>query len=159
MIVLRRIILALVLLWPAASMAVEPGEILSDPRLEQRARELSAELRCLVCQNQSIDDSQAPLAKDLRMIVRERLVAGDSDDAIRTYLVARYGDFVLLKPPFKVTTLLLWLTPMLVLLAGALAVFFSMRSRRAAAVSSPDLSEAERARLANILERDTGASR
>ncbi len=154
----RRFLLTLLLLWPVGALAVEPGEILADPALEHRARELSAELRCLVCQNQSIDDSQAPLAKDLRMIVRERLVAGDSDDSIRTYLVARYGDFVLLKPPFKVTTLLLWLSPLLVLLAGGLAVLMSMRSRRAASGAGAGLSDAERAKLAHILDRDGGAS-
>jgi len=93
--------------------ALEPSERLPDPAMEARARELSANLRCLVCQNQSIDDSNAPLAKDLRLVVRERLQAGDSNDQVMTYVVARYGDFVLLKPPFKMSTLLLWLAPLL----------------------------------------------
>jgi cytochrome c-type biogenesis protein CcmH len=93
--------------------AVEPGEILPDAAMETRARAISAELRCLVCQNQSIDDSNAPLAKDLRMLVRERLKAGETDQAVMSYIVARYGDFVLLKPPFNSRTLLLWLTPLL----------------------------------------------
>ena len=101
--------------------AVQPGEILNDTRLEARARDISGGLRCLVCQNQSIDDSDAPLAHDLRVLVRERLQAGDSDAAVRGYIVARYGEYVLLKPPFGWHTLLLWLMPGLVL-AGALAI-------------------------------------
>ena len=100
------------------ALAVEPNEVLKDPELEQRARKLSAELRCLVCQNQSIDDSNAPLARDLRLLVRERLTAGDSDDAIIDYIVARYGEFVLLRPQFGWHTLLLWFSPLLLLLAG-----------------------------------------
>ena len=110
-----------VLLVPAAR-AVEPDEILPDAKLEERARDISAELRCLVCQNQSIDDSNAPLAKDLRLLVRERLKAGDSDRQVHDYVVARYGDFVLLKPPFRLSTLLLWLTPVLALGLAAFAV-------------------------------------
>ena len=101
--------------------AVEPDEILKDPKLEQRARRLSGELRCLVCQNQSIDDSNAPLARDLRLLVRERLKAGDNDKAILDYVVVRYGEFVLLRPAFGMHTLLLWLAPLL-LLGGGLAV-------------------------------------
>jgi cytochrome c-type biogenesis protein CcmH len=99
--------------------AVQPDEVLSDPVLEARARALSAELRCVVCQNQSIDDSNAPLARDLRLLVRERLVAGDSDEQVKRFIVDRYGTFVLLKPPFDGRTLLLWLTPLLVLLGAA----------------------------------------
>ncbi len=98
---------------PTPAQAVEPGEVLSDPALESRARGLSAKLRCLVCQNQSIDDSNAPLAKDLRLLVRERLKAGDDDQAVMSYVVARYGDFVLLTPPLKISTLLLWIAPLL----------------------------------------------
>ena len=101
-----------------AAFAVQPDEQLADPALEARARDISGGLRCLVCQNQSIDDSDAPLARDLRLLVRERLKAGDSDDAVRDYLVARYGDFILLKPPFEMGTLLLWLTPLAVLIVG-----------------------------------------
>ncbi len=130
--------------------AVEPDEILQNQGLETRARALSAELRCLVCQNQSIDDSQAPLAKDLRVLVRQRLQAGDSDDQVRTYLVERYGDFILLKPPFKTATLLLWLTPLAVLVLGASAVFAVSRKARTAAQPAP-LSEADRARLEAIV--------
>ncbi len=113
---------------PHRARAVEPDEILPDPRLEARAREVSAGLRCLVCQNQSIDDSAAPLARDLRTIVREHLKAGDSDDAIRAYLVERYGDFVLLKPPFEPSTLLLWGTPILVVVLGGVALLVRRRT-------------------------------
>src|SRR5690606_18954781 len=97
--------------------AVEPDEILSDPQLESRARKLSAELRCLVCQNQSIDDSNAPLARDLRLLVRERLKAGDDDKAVMRFIVARYGEFVLLRPTFSLNTLILWLAPLVLLVA------------------------------------------
>ena len=127
--------LALTLLC-APALAIEPGEALKDPRLETRARGLSAELRCLVCQNQSIDDSQAPLAKDLRLLVRERLTAGDSDAQVLDYLKARYGDFVLLKPPFRAGTLLLWGTPLLVLLGG-LAGLLVVQRRRAFSPAAP----------------------
>ncbi len=157
---MRRVAFAVFLALTSPALAVQPGEMLSDPGLEQRARVLSAELRCLVCQNQSIDDSDAPLARDLRVIVRERLVAGDSDDAIRGFLVQRYGDFILLRPPFKFQTLLLWLGPLMVLLVGAWAVASSLRRRRAAAGSLPSgqLSESERSRLDAILkDSDTTA--
>ena len=138
----------LMLLTPA--YAVEPGEVMADPALEARARNLSADLRCLVCQNQSIDDSHAPLAKDLRMLVRERLQAGDSDDQVRTYLVQRYGDFVLLKPPLRIGTLLLWGAPLMVLLAGAFGLVIASR-RRNAGVASAALSPDEQARLDKLL--------
>ena len=121
--------LLLGLLWTAPAWAVNPDEMLADPVLEKRAREISKGLRCLVCQNQSIDDSDADLAKDLRIIVRNRLKAGDSDGAVVDYVVARYGDFVLLKPPFKATTLLLWLGPLLILGLGLVAVFAFFRPR------------------------------
>jgi cytochrome c-type biogenesis protein CcmH len=101
---------------------------LPDPVLEGRARTISADLRCLVCQNQSIDDSAAPLARDLRLIVRERLKAGDTDGQVRAYLVARYGDFVLLKPPFKLETLMLWGTPLLVVILGGFGLWWRARS-------------------------------
>jgi cytochrome c-type biogenesis protein CcmH len=150
---LKKILLSLAFLALAAAPlhAVEPDEILPDSRLESRARTLSAELRCLVCQNQSIDDSQAPLAKDLRVLVRQRLQAGDSDEQVRKYLVDRYGDFILLKPPFKTETLLLWVTPGAVLLLGAFAVWFSARRRRKTEIESVELSEAERLRLQRLL--------
>ncbi len=134
----------------AALAATSPDEILPDPALEARARALGKELRCLVCQNQSIDDSDAPLAKDLRRLVRERLVAGDSDARIRQELVARYGDFVLLEPPFKPATWALWIGPALVLLAGAALVATFLR-RRPALPAEPELGPEERRALAALL--------
>jgi cytochrome c-type biogenesis protein CcmH len=113
-------VLLIVLLPVAGAMAVEPDEILADPALEGRARALSAGLRCLVCQNQSIDDSNAPLARDLRILIRERIKAGSSDSEVKRYIVSRYGDFVLLNPPIKSRTLLLWALPFIVLLSGLL---------------------------------------
>ena len=153
---LRSLLLALVVgflaLGPA--FAVEPDEILPDAKLEARARALSAELRCMVCQNQSIDDSQAPLAKDLRVLVRQRLVAGDSDAEVRRYLVDRYGNFILLKPPFETGTLLLWLAPGVVLLVGA-GTLLAMARRRGVAAGAGQggaaLSEAEKRRLEEML--------
>jgi len=137
--------------------AVQPDEILSDPALEGRARVLSKELRCMVCQNQSIDDSDAPLARDLRVLVRERLQAGDSDRQVIDFLVARYGEFVLLKPRFSWHTALLWLGPAAVLLIGALGLFMLARRHRAAsspaAVAGATLTPAEEARLSEILDR------
>src|SRR5271166_6994051 len=123
-------LLLLVLCWPLAAQAVQPDEMLSDPQLEARARALSRELRCMVCQNQSIDDSEAPLARDLRILVRERLRAGDSDPQVMNFLVSRYGEFVLLRPPFEWHTAILWLTPVLALLAGAIALLAALRRRR-----------------------------
>jgi cytochrome c-type biogenesis protein CcmH len=146
-------VLALVLaflLAGGAARAVEPNEMLKDPALEARARSISQEIRCLVCQNQSIDDSNADLARDLRVIVRERLKAGDSDPQVRDYLVARYGDFVLLDPPFKTKTLVLWAGPGLLLLLGAGVIAFAARRRRIAAVVPPPLSDHERQRLAEL---------
>jgi len=135
--------------WPA--FALEPGEALKDPVLETRAREISAGLRCLVCQNQSIDDSQAALAKDLRLLVRERLTAGDSDDAVRNYLVARYGDFVLLKPPFKLETALLWGAPFGLLAIGGIALVLGARRRHGVVEPTvAPLSAEEEKRLAEV---------
>ena len=132
--------------------AVEPGEKLSDPALEARARAISQELRCLVCQNQSIDDSNAPLAKDLRVLVRERLTAGESDRAVMDYVVSRYGDFVLLKPPFNNNTILLWIAPFLCL--AAIAYGFTRASRRTPAISSAKpLSPSEEKKLRELLEK------
>jgi cytochrome c-type biogenesis protein CcmH len=150
---LRALAILGLLLATAPAGAVRPDEVLADPALEARARDLSAELRCMVCQNQSIDDSEAPLARDLRLLLRERLVAGDSDAAIRAYLVARYGDFVLLKPPFKTTTLALWLTPALLLGLGGLLVAVTLR-RRAGAPLPAALSQSEQAALADLLKRE-----
>jgi cytochrome c-type biogenesis protein CcmH len=146
---MKRIIglyLVLFLGFSGAALAVQPDEVLADKALEARARALSTELRCLVCQNQSIDDSNAPLARDLRLIVREKLVAGESEDAILAFLVARYGEFVLLKPRFTMATALLWLGPFLVLLAGGIGIVLSARRRRVAENSAP-LSADEQARL------------
>jgi len=136
-----------------AAHAVQPDEVLSDPALEERARALSAELRCLVCQNQSIDDSDAPLARDLRVLIRERLTAGDSDKEVVDFVVARYGEFVLLRPRFALHTLVLWLGPAMVLLLGAVAtVLFVRRHRRPlAAAEVPPLSEDEQRRLDELL--------
>ena len=144
--------LLLSFLLTTAALAVEPSEMLKDPALEARARSISRELRCLVCQNQSIDESNADLAHDLRLIVRERLTAGDSDDQVRAYLVARYGDFVLLDPPFKAKTLLLWCGPAVLLLIGAGGIYALLR-RRPAGTAEP-LSEAERSRLAELMAQN-----
>jgi len=151
---LRALFASILLLMATGNVfAVEPSELLADQKLEARARAISAGLRCLVCQNQSIDDSSAPLAKDLRVIVRERLVAGDSDDAIRDYLVARYGEFILLKPPLNAGTILLWGTPPAILLIGALALLLRTRLRQA---DHGELSEEESRKLAAILEENRG---
>jgi cytochrome c-type biogenesis protein CcmH len=146
--------LLFVLFSPLAARAVEPSEILANPVLEARARALSTGLRCMVCQNESIDDSDADLAKDIRILIRQRLTAGDSDDQIRTFLVQRYGDFILLKPPFEWATLLLWLGPVLVLLLGAGASYMAARGKAVDSIAAPaELSEAEKQRLAAILDR------
>jgi cytochrome c-type biogenesis protein CcmH len=131
------------------AQAVRPDEMLSDPGLEARAREVGRELRCLVCRNQSIDDSDADLAHDLRVLVRERITAGDSDDRVIAYVRARYGDFVLLRPPLELGTLLLWGGPLLILVIGGLAIARFYRTRREDPVAplSPD----ERRRLASVL--------
>jgi cytochrome c-type biogenesis protein CcmH len=139
------------LLAPAAH-AVTPDEMLKDPALEARARQLSQELRCMVCQNQDIDDSNAPLAHDLRVLVRERLKAGDSNRQVLDYLVARYGEFILLKPRFELHTLLLWGLPPLVLIAGAAGLIAAMRRRKGAAAEPAPLSEAEQRRLSTLVE-------
>ncbi|MBS9719905.1 cytochrome c-type biogenesis protein CcmH [Tianweitania sp. BSSL-BM11] len=132
------------------AFAVQPDEVLADKELEARARTISAELRCLVCQNQSIDDSDADLAKDLRIIVRERLTAGDDDEEVMNYVVARYGEFVLLKPRFTLRTALLWGAPLLILLVGATVLFMNRRQQTTDA--SAELSSDERKRLDAILK-------
>jgi cytochrome c-type biogenesis protein CcmH len=134
-----------------AAHAVQPDEVLKDPALEQRARHISAGLRCMVCQNQSIDDSDAPLAKDLRLLVRERLQAGDTDRQVEDFLVQRYGEFVLLRPTFGTHTLLLWLAPALVLALGAIGAFAALRRRPHSAAA---LDADEQAALDALLERD-----
>jgi cytochrome c-type biogenesis protein CcmH len=147
-----RTVLAALALTVAASItpafAVQPGEMLADPALEARARTLSAELRCMVCQNQSIDDSDAELAHDLRVLVRERLAAGDTDVQVLDFVVARYGEFVLLKPRFSTRNALLWGTPVLLLLVGGVFAFASARSRRR---TETKLSDEEQAALNRIL--------
>ena len=151
----------LVLLAAPSALAVQPDEILSDPALETRARALSKELRCMVCQNQSIDDSDAPLARDLRLLVRERLTAGDSNEQVLDFLTARYGPFVLLKPRLALHTVLLWFGPPALLCTGALALVVIARRR---SKRSPDdqvkpeggnLSTAEQARLAELLKSES----
>ena len=155
---MRSLCLIIVLLTVAAvpcAIAVEPDEVLSDAALEARARALSKELRCMVCQNQSIDDSEAPLARDLRILVRERLQAGDSDRQVIDFLVARYGEFVLLRPRFSWHTAVLWLGPAALLLIGGCAVLVLGRRYRtnsaAAANGQQELTAAEAARLSDIL--------
>ncbi len=150
---LKRVLLACFLAAAALpALAVQPDEMLPDPALEARARGLSAQLRCMVCQNESIDDSNAALAKDLRILVRERLKAGDSDEAVKDFLVARYGDFILLKPPLERRTLPLWAGPPVLLLLGGIAIFIFTR-RRQASTPAP-LSPAEQARVDDILKRE-----
>jgi cytochrome c-type biogenesis protein CcmH len=149
------IVAMMLLAWPAA-YAVQPDEIMTDPAKETRARELSRELRCMVCQNQSIDDSDAPLARDLRLLVRERIAAGDSNSQVLDFLVARYGEFVLLKPRFERQTLLLWLLAPLLLAGGGLALWLQIRrrARNGADVPAPPLTPDEEAQLAALMSDD-----
>ena len=149
------VVVSLVMIGSHAA-AVQPDEIMRDPAQEARARALSRELRCMVCQNQSIDDSDAPLARDLRLLVRERIASGDSDRQVIDFLTARYGAFVLLKPRFEAQTLALWLLPPVALALGALALMLAARRRRpggrqAADGDSVPLSAAEQARLADLI--------
>ncbi len=145
---MRRLRLALLALIVAApALAVQPGEMLKDSALEARARALSAGLRCLVCQNESIDDSDAELAHDIRVLIRERIAKGESNAEVSAFLVSRYGDFILLKPPFKLSTLLLWFSAPLAFVAGALGLWFA--SRRKPAPPAPLSAEEER-RLAEL---------
>lgn len=137
-----------------AAHAVLPDEQLADPKLEARARAIGAQLRCVVCQNQTIDDSDAELARDLRLLLRERLRAGDSDRQVIAYIVRRYGTFVLLKPPFDGQTLLLWLGPPIALAAGGLGVVLYLRRRGAAGVGASDLTAAEQVALDRLLGGD-----
>ena len=156
---LKLIVVVLTLAAPVRAFAVQPDEVLADAALEGRARVLSKELRCMVCQNQSIDDSDAPLARDLRILVRERLQAGDSDQRVVDFLVARYGEFVLLKPRFSLHTALLWLGPAAILLIGAVGLFmvarrYQTRARSGLAIpTEAKLTPAEEARLSEILHR------
>ena len=139
----------------ASALAVEPSERLADPVLETRARAISGELRCLVCQNQSIDDSNADLAHDLRVLIRERLSAGDSDAQVLQFMVRRYGDFILLRPPVQPDTYLLWFGPFAVLTLGAVgAALYLRRSRRMPQQEPAPLSSDERRRLDRLLAED-----
>ena len=151
----RILLLSIVLagLAPSLARAVQPDEVLPDPKLEARARAISAGLHCLVCQNQSIDDSKAELARDLRLLVRERLKLGETDEQVRAFLVNRYGNFILLKPPLDWETAFLWGMPALVLAAGGITLLFGLRRLQSA--SAAPLSQAERDRLAAVLDADT----
>ncbi|MBB2680774.1 UNVERIFIED_ORG: cytochrome c-type biogenesis protein CcmH [Rhizobium esperanzae] len=151
--VLSRLLVALFILFtPLSAFAVNPDEVLADPVLEVRARTLSAELRCMVCQNQSIDDSNAELAKDLRLLVRERIKDGDSDEEVLNYIVSRYGEFVLLKPRFSMKTVLLWGAPALLVLAGGLSLLVFAR-KRAGKPTGSKLTAEEQARLNELLKK------
>ena len=152
---------AMMLAGPAA-YAVQPDEIMADPAKESRARDLSRELRCMVCQNQSIDDSEAPLARDLRLLVRERIASGDSDAQVIDFLVARYGEFVLLKPRLNQHTLLLWLVPPLALLGGGLALWtYSRRRAKSGEAQNPllNLTEEEEARIERLIAAESSPER
>ncbi len=150
---IRSLVVAVLLLFSTVpAMAVLPDEILSDPVLEERARNLSAQLRCMVCQNQSIDDSNAELARDLRVLVRERLVRGDSDQDVIAYVVSRYGEFVLLKPRFSARTVLLWGAPILLTLAGVTSLLVFAR-RRNTLPTQQKLSSDEEAKIRSLLEK------
>lgn len=158
---LRTVLLAAVVAANAfvgtAALAVQPDEVLPDARQEQRARDLSAGLRCMVCQNQSIDDSNAPLARDLRLLVRERITKGDSDEDVVDYLVSRYGDFVLLRPRVRWDTALLWGTPVLLLAIG-IVVLRSSGRRSSERLATAGLTPSEEARLSEITGEGAGAS-
>ena len=150
---LPAVVFLVALVGASPSRAVQPDEILADPALESRARTLSGELRCMVCQNQSIDDSDAPLARDLRLLVRERLKAGDTDTQVLDFLTARYGQFVLLRPRFGWDTALLWLAPAVVLSIGAFSIAIMLRRRRGLPASvTPPLTDDEQRRLDELAQ-------
>ena len=150
---IRALVLAVALAFAPAALALSPSEQLKDPAQEQRARDVSAELRCLVCQNQSIDDSDADLAKDLRRLVRERISAGDNNAQVKDYLVSRYGEFVLLKPVFSLRNALLWLMPLIALIAGMFMArrFFRAAPAADAVVARSELTPEEQAELDRVL--------
>ena len=154
------VLIVTLLMGSSAAFAVQPDEIMSDPVKELRARNLSRELRCMVCQNQSIDDSDAPLARDLRLLVRERIAAGDSNSQVLDFLVARYGEFVLLKPRFERQTVLLWLLAPLLLIGGGLALWLQIRrrARSGADLPAPPLTADEESQLAALMSDETKSS-
>jgi cytochrome c-type biogenesis protein CcmH len=149
---LAPIALLIALAAAGTALAVQPDEVLKDSALELRARHLSSELRCMVCQNQSIDDSEAPLARDLRVLVRERLTKGDSDQQVLDFLVARYGEFVLLRPRLEWHTLLLWGLPPAALIAGAIGLVLMARRRKEASFAAEALSTEEQRRLSTLVD-------
>ncbi len=148
----RLLAIAFLALAPLPAFAVNPDEVLADPAMETRARTLSAELRCMVCQNQSIDDSNAELAKDLRLLVRERIKDGDSDEQVLNYIVSRYGEFVLLKPRFSIRTVLLWGAPVVLILAGGISMLVFAR-RRVGKPTGSRLTDDEQAKLDELLSK------
>ena len=148
-------LVSLLVVWSAPAWAVNPDEVLDDPALEQRARDISIGLRCLVCQNQSIDDSDAELAKDLRVLVRQRLSEGDSDEEVIDYVVSRYGEFVLLKPRFTAQTLLLWGTPLIILILGSIYIVVGRSSRPAGQTKLTDEEHAELEKVLHTRDRDS----
>lgn len=151
---IRALLILIAVAVAAPALAVQPDEILDDPALETRAREISKEVRCLVCRNESIDDSNAGLARDLRLLVRERIVAGDSDAQVKEFLVARYGEFVLLRPPFNMGNLILWLAGPLILVAGGIWAGVFLRNRRTQpVVAETPLSDEEKAEVDRLLNR------
>lgn len=153
--ILAWLLLAIVILAPSRpAIAVEPNEMLADPALEARAREISRDLRCVVCQNESIDESDADLAHDLRVLVRERLAAGDSDEKVVQFVVDRYGDFVLLRPPVKPATYLLWASPAILLLIAAGIIAIYLRRHRRSGTTVPPLTAEEQARVDALLKAD-----
>jgi cytochrome c-type biogenesis protein CcmH len=153
---LYALLLLLALGWSFPVRAVQPDEMLSDPKLETRARAISEQLRCMVCQNESIDESEAPLAHDLRVVVRQRIEAGDSDAQVMNYIVVRYGEFVLLKPRLEWRTALLWGTPPGLLLIGIVMLLIAAQRRKGAAVAigTANLTAAEETRVAELLRRE-----
>jgi len=153
---LASLLLAMLAVAAFPAGAVNPSEVLADPALEERAREVSKGLRCVVCQNQSIDDSNADLARDMRILVRERIAAGDSNDEVTAYMVSRYGDFVLLKPPLKKGTYVLWFGPGVIVVLALIGIFFFYRRRAGAASQAPAelLSNDERRRLEALLKEN-----
>lgn len=150
---MRSFLFAIVLFLAGPALALNPEEMLDDPGQEERAQTIGKELRCVVCQNQSINESDADLARDLRRLVRDRISAGETDEEVIDHIVARYGDFVLLRPPVKATTYLLWATPVILLLLGGVVVVTVLRRGRTPA-KTPPLSDAERERARKLLGED-----